>query len=534
MNTRQPIPKGARKRSWITQCPAPQAWRGVVWIFALLAVSAAASATEYDPVFDLWPLFRYDAGPRPPYRRVEALGPIIEWRSTPAEADFYLRPLANWRDDRPSRVAESEWPWPFVFGTGRADLSRQVVFPLFLRDRETFSDGAVRNRFVLLPLFLYQGGRGPTSVMFFPLFGVFHEMFARVKVVFVLWPLYVYQREKDVSGWSVLHPIFGYKRWDDGGIGFKMWPLFGFDNRPEKQSNLFVLWPVFTKQHMRKPQGEIRRLYVFPFYGQIEEPGGHERAALWPFFRHRVETYEGRDDWWYPWPVLGRHLGEKSYGWTFWPLFAVRDLPTERQVRFLWPLGWYRNLHDDRGQASSFRFIPLFFREREERSSLAPDAPEAPAVTGAWQVWPLIKVRYGAHAGIAAEDGADVPYTSPLAPSAGRWTAAEAPSLLPVRWFGPWERNIAPFLRVFSYDRRDDVASWRVLWRLIRLDYGERVNYFELAPVFTAHSETDAQGAETFQWKVLRGLIGYRRTESGREAQLLYFLRIGGSDANAP
>ena len=29
------------------------------------------------------------------------------------------------------------------------------------------------------------------------------------------------------QGWTVVQPVFSYIRWDDGGRGYKVWPLFG-------------------------------------------------------------------------------------------------------------------------------------------------------------------------------------------------------------------------------------------------------------------------------------------------------------------
>ena len=44
----------------------------------------------------------------------------------------------------------------------------------------------------------------------------------------------------------------------------------------------------------------------------------------------------------------------------------------------------------------------------------------------------------------------------------------EVPSLFPLRWYAPWERNFAPFFRVFEYERAaDGGTSWRALWRLV-------------------------------------------------------------------
>ena len=478
-------------------------------ILAAAAVLAACVSTgfssEFDPELDLWPLVRYDSGPGPDDRSLEALWPVVEWNRDDSRSDFFLRPLANRRHDLPSKIAESEWPWPIGFGTGRPDLSRQVVFPLLLRDRETFSDRTVQNRFILLPVFYYKAREGkPTSFAVFPLYGRYHHMFGREKAWFALWPLYVYHREKAMTKHAVLHPVFAYKRWDDGGRGFKMWPLFGLDRRPEKMTRWFAAWPVLNYYHRTRPDGEVSRFTVFPLYGRIREPGGSETALLWPFFSHRVETAPGRDDWWYPWPILGNHLGEKSRGWTFLPVYSSQTTPTGRRVRFLWPMGWYRREEFAQEHEKSLRLVPLFFVEREERALQNPDAPKKRLATGAWQAWPLVKKRW-------VEDD---------------WTDVEIPSIVPVRHYGPWERNFAPFFRVFRYHHDTERGgSWRIFERLLRCDSGPPGMFFELTPVLSIGEWRDENGS-AFQWKLLKGLAGYERTAEGSSLRALFFLRV--------
>jgi len=482
-------------------------------VFCLLALFApSVCADDYDPVFDLWPILRYDAVPEKSLRHLEALGPIVEWRDAPLKGEFYARPFGNRRDDRESGVVESEWPWPLGFGTGRPDLDRSVLFPIFLRDHDTFSDGSEQDRFVLLPLLFYKRRHETTDFMFFPFYGSFHNMFGRERALFVLWPCYVYQRARDGESWSWLHPIFAYRRNAGGGRGFKMWPVFGFNRVPEKERRWFALWPVFNYRRVKRDKGESKAWTVFPLYGSIRDPSGSERVALWPFFKHRVDRNLGRDDWWLPWPVFGLHRGEKRKGWTFWPLYSTRRKPTKREVDFLWPLGWYRRTDEEREKATSFRIVPLMFREREERLR-AEDKKEKKLVkTGAWQVWPLVKCR-------------SLP---------GDRTELEVPSILPIRYYAPWERNFAPFFRVFRYYRTSEgVKSWRLLWRFVRVDRGPKERFFEITPLFKIHTmQTAPEGPKDLRWRFLKGLVGYERTRGKRSWRFLYFIRTGaGRDA---
>ena len=481
---------------------------GWLVLLPVLLLAGCMSSGEYSPTVDLWPLFRYDAAPQeandtPPERSIEALGPIVEWRSMSAAGAFFLRPLFNRREDRESKVVESEWPWPFGFGTGRSDLSRQVIFPLFMRDRDRFADGGVQNRVILLPLFYYRYGRESRGVFVFPLFGSFHNMFGRREAVMVLWPLFIFQRLPGCRIWEFPHPILSLKRWDAGTHGFRFWPLFGFDNLPKPGNfQYFILWPLFQRQRFTRPDGLVSRMTVFPFYGRIDEPNGYARMVLWPFFGHRVDRVSGHNDWWFPWPFLARHLGENKKGFTIWPLFVTRRTPKAHRIQFLWPLGWYRQAQEEGEDARSLRLVPLMFTERERRLRTDADGVEHIVESGAWQIWPLVKSR-------RSEAGeSDI----------------EFPSILPMRYYPPWERNFAPFFRIFRYRRSaEGERSWRFLSRVVHVKSKPTRRFVEIAgPLFKWEKKTAAPGQEPLlRWKFLGPLFKYERTNDGSSWRFL-------------
>jgi len=464
---------------------------------------SVAVADDLNPRLDLWPLLRIRSSADGSKRSVEALGPLIEWYSSPVESRFFLRPLYNRRNDRRSRVTESEWLYPFGFGTRRPDLKRRVLFPLCVFDNDRFSDGSVQRRSIVLPLLYRRSGKGPADFFLFPFGGVIHDFFGRDRIMVILWPLYVHQQNNQAQSWSFLHPVFSRIRWQDGGSGFKVWPLFGINRRPEKMLKLFVLWPVAHYQRMKLERGELRRWWIWPFYGRLESPGGWEWSVLWPFFSHRVDRTAGREDWWYPWPFLGRRTGltrdgaadRDLSGWTFWPVFSTERRGRTRTAQFLWPFGWYRRATEAGKKVFSFRIVPLMFRQREESEA---------GRTGAWQLWPLMKYRREAD---------------------GR-RELEFPSLMPMRHFSPWERNFAPLFRVFSYHRSPEgTRSWRLLWRLARVDSGPTGRYIEIAPLFKVRTRRVDRSES--HWSLLRGLVGYARVGKRRSWRFLYFLRTG-------
>jgi hypothetical protein len=482
---------------------------------------AAGPAFADEPSLNLSPLCRSESTPAESERSFEALWPLFEWRDSADFEELYIRPIYNRRTDKAQKITESDWLWPFGFGTGRTDVNRQVIYPIFLHEKSTAGDGSPESRTILLPLLYQHSGRGVSDLLIFPFGGVIHNLLDREKIVMVLWPIYVYQRSRQAQDWSILFPIFSYIRWDDGSRGFKFWPLFGINRRPNKLYRLFALWPIVHYEDVILPQGTIHAWAVWPFYSSETGPGGWDWSVAWPFISGHFERNETQH--WFPWPFLGRLSGEKVSGWTFWPAFSVTKRPEKTDGYYLWPLGWFsRKKGPD--QAFSFRLIPLMFYESETRlrtsPALPPASPAAPEAwagttgalppgaepqkesSGAWQAWPLVKYRSDA-------DGA---------------RHLEVLSLFPLRWYAPWERNFAPFFRVFEYERAaDGGTSWRALWRLWRVDRGPAVNAVEFAPLFRVY---DRPPSAERGWSALLGLIACDRTRQTRTWRLLYFIKF--------
>ena len=469
---------------------------------ALLLACSIGTATpdDLDPSLDLWPMLRLWSPPlKLPENHGEAIYPVVEWHNEELSSKFFLRPLYSRRDDKFNDVVEWDLLWPFVFGTERPDLRRIVVFPLFVKDTLTSPEGEETSRTILLPLYYRksvekEGVQQPRSLLFFPFGGVLHDFLGRNRIVVAMWPLYVKQESKTATSWSVLHPIFAWVRWEDGGRGWKVWPLFGVNRRPDRMRAMFVLWPIYHDQWAKTELGEFKRRWIFPFYGKIEEPGGWEWAVLWPFFSGRYEKAIDQTTYWYPWPFLGHRTGAERDGVAFWPIYRTSRSPDRRNTSFLWPFGWYRHETPRGADNVSFRITPLMFYQRERlyESAAGETVDETRAreerprtESGGWQLWPLIRRRWN-------HDGSG---------------DLELLSLMPLRNYGPWERNFAPFFRLFQYQRDADGArSWRVLWRLVRVDRGPKESYTAVRPLFSARSRT--ADPQLRRWNVLGGLLG--------------------------
>ena len=95
----------------------------------------------------------------------------------------------------------------------------------------------------------------------FPLYGHIQDRLFRDEIFFVLFPLYVETRKRDVVTDNYLFPIF-HLRHGDGLQGWQFWPLVGNEHKD-------VTWSTNG-------------------FGETEISGGHDRFfALWPVYFHQ-------------------------------------------------------------------------------------------------------------------------------------------------------------------------------------------------------------------------------------------------------
>ena len=522
--------------------PPPFASGGVRWLLilaglALLGAPAWAQEQDLDPEIDFWPLLYYNRDAGAGTSQFELLWPIFERSETKEHKGFYFRPLYNSQTEKAGPVRRSEFLYPLGFGTHTTDTSRNWFFPLFLTEREK-SPKAETSKHMLLPFYVYRKPEdGPTDFMLFPLFAHLHNWRGRDRIVIVLWPIFTYQsqkrdkkgREVNIRHWSIIRPLFAYTRRNDGR-GWKVWPIYGHTYVKGKSEKTFVLWPIYNRQQIQLDTGgTFRVLMIWPFWAQEDSPAGRVRAVLWPFFEHYQKWEPPKngqkpkdkqllvDRWWFPWPVLGCEKGKELFGHRFWPLYTWRKRTGERartRLSVLWPIVWYTWEKDKRHEKRSFRVLPLIWSLRERT---AKDKGE----TKLFQLWPLVKRERKPNGAV-------------------QW---EVLSLMPLRTRQGWERNYAPFFRVYGYRcEPDGTSSHRVLWRLIRHDSGPSRSFTELWPLFsvardkTATQVKDSAGPadrKELDIRLLKGLVGYSRAGSRHALRLLFFIKFHFGDKAA-
>ena len=477
-------------------------------IAMILAAGAGGAAADPEREIDLWPIFYYRSAPARRERVVEVIWPFLEWRREAETSHFFFRPFYNRRNFVEQRRVETEFLYPFGFGTFTPERRERWFWPLFLAGSRDLDEEEQSRRFFLLPLIIWKGGPdAPDDFMAFPIFGNLHRTAGKDRIVFVLWPIYTQDRKDTDRGWTVLFPFFRYERREDGAA-WKLWPLFGRAYRRGKNAKTFVLWPFYSRQWANLKQGgRWQSLCIFPFYGTESSPAGRSWTVLWPFFKYTSRKQEYETAWYAPWPFLGRISGEQRRGHQLWPLYTYRAEPPKGRSRLilLWPFVWLEKEKTPETAESAFRILPLFWWARKQTSA---------GKGRLLQVWPLFKV-----------------FTEP-----DGFGHAEAPSILPLRWRDGWERNYAPFFRLFEWRREaNGDRRWSILWRLLRWEAGEGRREFDIWPLISWRRREGGKGeADVMRLSLLKGLMGYRRAGNRREVRLLYLIRLPWGPEAAP
>src|SRR5689334_1966935 len=120
-----------------------------------------------------------------------------------------------------------------------------------------------RRRFTLFPFYFQQRSSDPKEnyTALIPFYGHLKSRMMRDEVYFILLPIYVETRKKDVVTENFVYPFF-HLRHGDGLRGWQFWPLFGEEHKKiTLQTNgfndvetigghekRFVLWPLYMEQ----------------------------------------------------------------------------------------------------------------------------------------------------------------------------------------------------------------------------------------------------------------------------------------------
>ncbi len=352
-------------------------------VVCALAFSTAAPAGDFHagPLYDDFPLTLT------PGERTEAVGPLFHWEVAPERKQWAIPPLFShtWYPDVDGE--EKDFLYPLLTYDRYGKESRWQFFQLLSFSGGQNQDGQMVERSQFIPFYYHQRSPIPEDnyTAVFPFYGTIKHQFMWDEVHFVLWPIYVKTRKKDVITDNYLVPFFDVRH-GDGLRGWQLWPLvgtehkavttrtndFGLEETIPGHDKFFAVWPLFF--HDRTGLGTTNPVdaHVFlPFYSLSRSPQRDVSTYLWPFFNYTDDREQKYREWDFPWPLWVIARGEGKTITRFIPLYSRGHTADMDSESYLWPLVMHRYQHSPEYVRERTRFaIWMYSNVKETKVTL--------------------------------------------------------------------------------------------------------------------------------------------------------------------
>ncbi len=335
--------------------------------------------------------------------REEIMGPFFYEEESGALSQWGVPPLLSYAYDRATTARQFELGYPvFTYRQYGLEYRLQLAQILSFSGGQNQSTNSNR-RITLFPIFFSQ--RSPntndnyTAVV--PFYGEIKNRLMRDDIQFIMLPLYIKTRKRDVVTENYLFPVF-HRRRGDGLKGWQFWPLVGHEhkvvttrtNRFEEletiggHDKLFALWPVYFNEHTGIGTDNPQKLQaVIPLFSRTRSPQRDSTTYLWPFFTYTDDRAKKYREWDSPWPLVVFARGEGKTANRVWPLFSQVHNESAESDFYLWPLYKYNRIHSDQVERERTRLLFFLYSDTVERQKATN------AVRQRTDLWPLFTAR---------------------------------------------------------------------------------------------------------------------------------------------
>ncbi len=285
------------------------------------------------------------------------LGPLYSWDALPEKEDGHT----------------SHFAVPLGYSSRHGPESKTIFYPFFISGRSPETDGTSTYQLASLPGFLLENN-SERGVQFgiFPLWGKFDDFVTFDRLVFIVWPIFVYAERSERVSYHFLWPIFG---WTSGGgeRSFRLWPFYSRTRLENRFDRTWVLWPLFHYQRNFLGGGNEEpetKWMLWPFYGQTERGTYKAHTWLWPFFGYSSDSRSGFWAFDAPWPLVRFQRGPDGVSRSrVWPFYSHTIADGLETTAYLWPLIQFRKERSTTMERDTTVFLP--FWQSSERRDLA-------------------------------------------------------------------------------------------------------------------------------------------------------------------
>ena len=427
-----------------------------------------------------------------PRTRTEALGPFYYRERGDAFAQWALPPFFSRTDDADVDSTEVDVLYPFATWDRFGAEYRLQILQVF-----SFSGGAGQEdngtrRFTLFPFYFQQ--RSPDTnknyTALLPFYGQLKNRLLRDEINFILLPLYMQTRKKDVVTDNYLLPII-HLRNGNALHGWQLWPLAGHEVKGVTtrmnvagdvealagHEKTFVLWPVYFNNRLGiGTTNEQTERVLLPLYSETRSPARDSTTWLWPFFTRTEDREKKYIEWDVPYPFVVFARGEGKSTTRIWPFYSHATNASLQSDFYLWPLYKYNRAQADSLDRERTRVMLFLWSDLSEKNT------NSGAAFRRRDLWPLFTHRHDLNGNERLQ------VLAPLEP------------LLPNN--KSIERDWSPLWSLWRSERNATTGaqSQSLLWNLYR------------------HEESGASK----KCSLLFGLFQYQSTAEGSQWRLLY------------
>ena len=305
-------------------------------LLIILSCGCATSFTD-NRRLNMEPFFNYDKDTGEEYTQFDAIGPLFTFKSKPKKKEYGLRPFFYVRKKEEGLFKEVEYLYPL--GKYRVTEKERVsrFIPLFSSHKDLSEESKKPSDFGFFPVFWGKDEENKNYWGVFPIYGRLSHRFGKDRIRFFLWPLYSDSKEGGSRTQNILWPIFS-RTTGGGKSGWRIWPLYGQEEKEDEYSKYYALWPIFFFQKTDLDTDNPRTFTAaLPLFVSSHSPDKESRSFLWPFSTIPSTEQKTIRDGICPGPssIMGKGKGWKTSG--FSPYTDTRKKMIQKAASFYGP-----------------------------------------------------------------------------------------------------------------------------------------------------------------------------------------------------
>ena len=124
------------------------------------------------------------------------------------------------------------------------------------------------------------------------------------------------------------------------------------------------MWPFWHQGESLKEDKPGEWFFFFPFYGKYKYGDAEKTTVLWPFFSWSSSEKDKAQN--APWPFYTTRETKdgKEEKFTAWPFYTRFKGPNRITKQYLWPIGTYSYIGDEKTYEERSWWLPLYWSSK--------------------------------------------------------------------------------------------------------------------------------------------------------------------------